>query len=248
MSKHLHGLIDVGVLEASGNTKGRSYSLRTFVNESMTLDLTPQLEEDSVWREFVLPHMEGLAPNVIDICQYGFTEMLNNVVEHSNSKQVQLEVGRNSVRVFLAVRDFGIGIFKKIQAHFALADARHALLELSKGKLTSEREAHTGEGIFFTSRMFDEFDISSGDLYFSRTNADADHWLIEVDDQSVWQGTTVFLEIHPRSGRQMREVFDRYTGEFDYDFSRTHVPIMLARYGEEQLVSRSQARRVLARI
>ena len=46
-----------------------------------------------------------------------------------------------------------------------------------------------------------------------------------------------------------REVFDRYSDQEsdDYDFSRTHVPLALAKYGKDQLVSRSQAKRVLAR-
>ena len=33
----------------------------------------------------------------------------------------------------------------------------------------------------------------------------------------------------------------------DYSFSRTHVPINLAQYGDEKLISRSQAKRALAR-
>ena len=31
------------------------------------------------------------------------------------------------------------------------------MLELSKGKLTTDSANHSGEGIFFTSRMFDVF-------------------------------------------------------------------------------------------
>ncbi len=50
------------------------------------------------------------------------------------------------------------------------------------------------------------------------------------------------------SQRTTTEVFDAYTsGEGEYGFSRTLVPVKLAQYGNEQLVSRSQARRVLAR-
>jgi hypothetical protein len=44
--------------------------------------------------------------------------------------------------------DHGVGIFEKIMKHFNLADAREALLELSKGKLTSDPRNHSGEGIF----------------------------------------------------------------------------------------------------
>jgi hypothetical protein len=55
------------------------------------------------------------------------------------------------------VRNDGICIFNKTAEDFNLDDERHAILELSKGKLTSDPSRHNGEGIFFTSRMFDDF-------------------------------------------------------------------------------------------
>jgi anti-sigma regulatory factor (Ser/Thr protein kinase) len=33
------------------------------------------------------------------------------------------------------------------------------MLELSKGKLTSEPDRHNGRGLFFTSRLADVFDL-----------------------------------------------------------------------------------------
>ena len=44
----------------------------------------------------------------------------------------------------------------------------------------------------------------------------------------------------------MRGVFDEFQGD-DFRFRKTHVPIKLGRYPNEQLVSRSQAKRILAR-
>ena len=44
--------------------------------------------------------------------------------------------------------DFGIGIFNKIQQGMNLLDERHAVLELTKGKLTTDPARHSGEGIF----------------------------------------------------------------------------------------------------
>ena len=47
----------------------------------------------------------------------------------------------------------------------------------------------------------------------------------------------------------MQEVFDKYISEFDEGgFSATHVPLKLAKYEGEQLVSRSQAKRLLVRV
>jgi hypothetical protein len=49
--------------------------------------------------------------------------------------------------------------------------------------------------------------------------------------------------------RTTKEVFDRYSSsKEDYSFSRTQIPVFLARYGDENLVSRSQAKRLLSRL
>ena len=56
------------------------------------------------------------------------------------------------------------------------------------------------------------------------------------------------MRVHPKSKRKLQEAFDKFaSGTGDYGFTRTHVPVTLARYGDENLVSRSQAKRLLAR-
>ncbi len=244
---HLGKLIDDGKVVATGKTKSRQYSLKLFVNEVYRLDVSPDFAEDVEWRKRILPVIGDVPPNVVDICQYGFTEILRNVADHSQSSKVAFGVSRDAIHIRLFVTDLGIGIFNKIQADFGLDDPRHALLELSKGKLTSNPQKHTGEGIFFTSRMFDEFCILSSSLFYSRENRGED-WLIEVEERNRRRGTYVDMEISPTSKRTIKQVFDRYSPDREsYGFTRTHIPIQLARYEGEQLVSRSQARRLLAR-
>jgi hypothetical protein len=140
--------------------------------------------------------------------------------------------------------DNGVGIFNKIQKELNLDDPLHAILELSKGKLTTDPARHSGEGIFFTSRMFDKFTVFSGKLFFSY-QGEID-WLLE-DNQEFSKGTGVILEISVSSKRTAQQVFDRFTTTGDYGFSKTHVPVFLAAYGDENLISRSQAKRLLTR-
>jgi len=129
-----------------------------------------------------------------------------------------------------------------------LDDERHAILELSKGKLTTDPARHTGEGIFFTSRMFDRFSLGSGQLFVGCRRGKGD-WLLE-DRDYTFEGTTVKLEIDPLSNRTTKEIFERYaTDQDDYAFSRTHVVVELGRqFPGEKMVSRSQAKRVMARL
>ncbi|MBQ1764469.1 MAG: STAS-like domain-containing protein, partial [Aquincola sp.] len=138
------------------------------------------------------------------------------------------------------------GIFRKIARALDLPDERQALLELSKGKFTTDPTRHSGEGVFFTSRMFDQFLIQANDLRYAHLSADLQDRLDEVADAA--DGTIVFMSIAADSTRTTREIFDQYTsGPDDFTFDKTVVPMRLAKYGTEQLVSRSQAKRLIAR-
>ncbi|MEX0804368.1 MAG: STAS-like domain-containing protein [Candidatus Binatia bacterium] len=245
--RQLRGLISRKLLTASGATKGKRYALAWINAKVFSYEITKELKEDNIWRTDMRPIFDGLKKNVLELCQYGFTEIFNNAIEHSESPRVITAVRMNPLYVDMRISDFGVGIFGKIQRALNLSDPRHALLELSKGKLTTDPSRHTGEGIFFTSRMFDEFSVLSDDLFY-RVTSGADGWLTQTETREAIEGSFLTMKVRLDSSRTLQEVFDRYSaGDSEFDFSRTHVPVDLARYGDEQLVSRSQARRVLAR-
>ena len=91
--------------------------------------------------------------------------MCNNAIDHSDGSLIIVSIKKTATTTEMLISDDGYGIFKKIQDAMGLLDERHSVLELSKGKLTTDPERHTGEGIFFTSRMFDLFDILSGGVF-----------------------------------------------------------------------------------
>jgi anti-sigma regulatory factor (Ser/Thr protein kinase) len=244
VNRHLRRLVEAGRITAKGATRRRRYELvRKTWNRAY--DLSGGLEEHVVWRDFAEPVLVDLSKNIHEICAYGFSEILNNAIEHSEGKTVEVSIVRSAVRVSMAVGDDGVGIYRKLCGQLGLEDERHAILELFKGKLTTDPR-HTGEGIFFTSRAFDSFTIWSGKLYFrSWQGTDMQY---EVREER--RGTAVTMGIGLPSTRRLKQVFDQFTAgeEGDYSFNVTHVPVALARYGEEHLVSRSQARRLLARL
>jgi anti-sigma regulatory factor (Ser/Thr protein kinase) len=241
--RHVTHLLELGLLTASGTTRNRVYIPKPLADFSIQLPLQG-LEEDKVWRSHVRPLLGSTPTNVIGICQYGFTEMVNNAIDHSEGTILTIQVKRTYKFIELRILDDGIGVFTKIQNELHLDDALHAILELSKGKLTTDSAHHTGEGIFFTSRMFDEFSMFSGRLFFAHMYAQ--DWLLE-DKKEIYNGTGVSLKISPKTSRTTQQVFEQYTTDEDHSFSKTNVPVFLAAYGDENLVSRSQARRLLAR-
>ena len=103
-----------------------------------------------------------LPENVRDIWCYGVTEMVNNAIDHSGSAQVHVSVRRNAVFTDGWVADDGKGIFLKIQRALGLYNAREAILELAKGKLTTDPVHHSGEGIIFASKVKEYFSVKPG--------------------------------------------------------------------------------------
>jgi len=238
-------MVEEGLVIASGTTKNKNYSLRPIVQREFSVEISSGVQEHKVWRDLIEPLTKDLRKNVIDICSYGFTEMFNNVIDHSEAKNAHIWFTRLPTKIRIIIADDGIGIFNKIVRDLGLEDHKHAILELSKGKLTTDPKHHTGEGIFFTSRTFDSFAILSGKLIFHRF--EGRDWLVEDRDLDIIKGNTiVVMEIKPNSEKKLKDVFDQFSTEEDYGFTKTIVPISLVKYGEENLVSRSQAKRLMA--
>ena len=246
VNKHLQRLTGEHALAESGKTRNRSYKLSSLVEWRAQYEIAPELAEDIVWTNEVRPVLGQLPDNVLDIWHYGFTEMFNNAIDHSGGTSILLNIKKTAVNTEMVMGDDGVGIFKKIQSALNLLDERHAILELSKGKLTTDPKNHTGEGIFFTSRMFDSFDILSGGVFFTHQFGDDKDWILERE--KLQTGTFVWMKLNNHTARTTKKIFDQYSSGEDYGFNKTVVPVKLAQYGGDKLISRSQAKRVLARV
>jgi anti-sigma regulatory factor (Ser/Thr protein kinase) len=183
--------------------------------------------------------------NVLDIWNYGFTEMFNNAKDHSEGSNIFVEIKKTAIRTEISIMDNGVGIFHKIQTAMNLLDERHAILELSKGKLTTDPSRHTGEGIFFTSRLFDRFYILAGGVYFSHQFDKPEDWILESNQSA---GTYLRMVLNNHTARISDKIFRQYASGDDFSFNKTVVPVVLAQYGDDKLISRSQAKRLLARV
>lgn len=247
VNKHLQNLVSEGAITPAGATRDRTYKLRTLQEWRQVYGIEPRLAEDVIWTRDVLPALGNMAENVREIWYYCFTEMANNAIDHSGSSEMSVHIVKTAANTQLALRDSGVGIFKKIETAMSFGDERHAILELSKGKLTTDPEKHTGQGLFFTSRLLDSFDILSGGVYFSHVfGEEEEDWILERPE--FHSGTAVFMKLNNHTARTAKAVFDQYSSKGDFGFIKTVVPVKLARYGNDQLISRSQAKRVLARV
>lgn len=239
----LKNLVAEGWLESSGGTRpafclGRNrFYVKTYP--------LPGIDEGMAWLHDFAPVFDVLPKNIAGIAEHGFTELVNNANDHSEGAAVTVLMSAKDGLLTLLIMDDGIGIFEKITKALNLPDRRLAILELSKGKFTTDPSKHSGEGIFFTSRMFDQFQIEANELHYDHDARDAHDWLLEMKRPDT--GTLLYMSIPLDSTRTTREVSDAYSGGEDYGFEKTVVPVRLAKIGNENLVSRSQAKRLVAR-
>ncbi|OGM91869.1 hypothetical protein A2755_00700 [Candidatus Wolfebacteria bacterium RIFCSPHIGHO2_01_FULL_48_22] len=200
------------------------------------------LSEDRIFQD--IQNSSGifikLPKNVRDIIAYAFTEMLNNAIEHSRSSGIVVLMQRNGGAVWFEVADRGVGIFKNIRAKRKLHNEMEAIQDLLKGKQTTLPKKHSGEGIFFTSKIADEFSIrgSGKKLIFNNKIND-----IFIKDMKPIQGTRVFFYIAVDSKKKLADVFKEYTDNL-FEFSKTRTKVHLYQI-DTAFISRSQARRVL---
>lgn len=248
LSVHLQSLIAAGKVVRSGTTRGAHYWLAsrapapTVIARTLRTD---NLDEDRVWEDVAarlnLPRL--LRPNVEALTRYAFTEMLNNAIEHSEADRCTIRFSLEAGTVSFEVRDPGIGAFHSIASKLHLPDEEAAMVELMKGRTTTQREAHTGEGIFFTSRVADRFVLRSHRIQLEWDSASED---VFVSTPRFLAGTQVRVEIRRDSRRRLEDVFGEFAPEeYEFQFQKTKVFVKLLR---RDYVSRSEARRLLANL
>jgi biotin operon repressor/anti-sigma regulatory factor (Ser/Thr protein kinase) len=246
LNRHLKTLIQKGSIVMEGNTRGARYSLSGsgFVPLRFKKQYAIQgLEEHVVLGEITLSLQlkKWLKKNVLQIIKYAFSEMLNNAIEHSNSDMCNVEFSIDQYTCTFTVRDFGIGIFQSICSKFCLADEVAAVGELTKGKTTTAKEKHTGEGVFFTSRCADVVHFRSHRIRLLFDNQKED---VFIEKKRMIRGTSVEFRIRRSSKRDLQSVLSEYApDEYDFQFEKTRVFVKLFR---REFISRSEARRLLA--
>jgi hypothetical protein len=120
-----------------------------------------------------------------------------------------------------------------------LASDFEAVQELSKGKRTTDRKRHTGEGIFFTSKAVDIFRLTSSGVRWTVDNLRHDTALGVVPASG---GTSVVCQIDPQTDRSLAGIFHEFSR--DHAFVKTRPVVKLFAIGTT-FVSRSEARRLL---
>lgn len=249
-------LVDEKKLIKLGSTRGAIYVTPKYLEEhvdDLPTRYSKKLQNKNLEEHKVLNDIERhfvpydkLSENIKSIFSYAFSEMLNNAIEHSESQKIHVSVDIRDHELNFTVDDFGIGVFKNVMQKRNLNNELEAIQDLLKGKTTTMPKLHSGEGIFFTSKVGDEFILDSYGYQLIINNKIDDVFVKKVQGQK--QGTKVTFRINTTSSRHLNDVFKKYTNvkeDSDYGFDKTEIRVKLYTQGGVH-ISRSQARRVLS--
>lgn len=248
LSQRLSPLIASGAVVKSGTTRGARYFIAKSAPAAREAARVIELrgaDESRVYDEMAarLRLASELRPNVASIVRYAFTEMLNNAVDHSHAARASVSFRVDASTVHFDVRDRGVGLFRSIADKLRLADEHAAMVELIKGRTTTMPEAHSGEGIFFTSRAADRFTLRSHSIGLEWDRARADTF---ASDERFLRGTLVTFAIRRDTRRSLEAVFAEFAPEdYDFRFEKTSIQVRLL---QPSYVSRSEARRLTANL
>jgi anti-sigma regulatory factor (Ser/Thr protein kinase) len=248
-------LVTEGKVVKIGGTRHAFYVSNPFLEENP--NLVPSLfkkryKNKSLEEHKVLANLEekfplilSLQENVRSIFTFAFSEMFNNAIEHSQSKNISIEIYIKNDKLSFIVLDSGIGVFRNIMNKKGLNSETEAIQDLLKGKTTTMPKSHSGEGIFFTSKSADLFTLDSFG-YQLIVNTKTEDTAIR-NTSKIKRGTKVTFEIEINSKKHLDQVFKKYTNlsdESDYGFDKTEIRVRLYTVGGIH-ISRSQARRIL---
>jgi len=249
-TKILKKLIDRGEIVKLGSTANARYTLPELRDDFDTGHIKQRLSNHNLKEHEVMesslvasPIFKQASENVQSILRYAFSEMLNNAIEHSGSSHIEVEIINDNPMVKFMVNDFGIGVFRNVMKKRGLHSELEAMQDLLKGKTTTNPKAHSGEGIFFTSKVADKFMLESFGHRLVVDNTIPDVFF--ADQKPSKKGTRVIFSINSRSKRHLSDVFEKFqSGPGQYDFDRTEIQVRLFTLGTIY-ISRSQARRIL---
>ncbi len=248
LSVHIRNLVEAGKVVRSGTARGARYMIRgraptpTIVSHALRIR---GLDEARVWNALAtgLNLRQALRRNVEAIAHYAFTEMLNNAIEHSRAPRCSVRFRLDPGLLSFEVRDPGIGVFHSIASKLRLDGEHTALVELLKGRTTTMRKAHSGEGIFFTSRAGDRFVLRSHRIQVEWSRIKDD---VFVSNPRFLKGTSVSFMIQRNSRHQLETVFAEFAPEeYDFRFQKTRVLVKLL---QRDYVSRSEAKRLIVNL
>ena len=254
VKRYIKEALDNGIIEYAAGEKESYRLIEKEYRTRVSLE-TEMPEEDVLLQQYIMPYLTGCNEKARVIWQYCGAEILNNAIEHSRGTQIEIIVTNNALNTTVVISDDGAGVFSTLTEYMAGNGWDHprledALVELYKGKITCDSRNHSGEGIFFSSKMMDSFVLWSDSLILKWGCQDEPEIVkshLATYAARIWkESTMVMMTLENETEREASQIFDTYA-DVDEGFMRTRIPVKEACITGEP-VARSQARRICHRL
>lgn len=153
VKRYIQDALKNGIIMASGEKQCGYHLIEQVYCAEVDLCVN-SLEEDKLFKDCIAGHLGRCNDAARRIWQYACSEILNNAIEHSRGKKLYIEVRTNWLCSKVIILDDGVGVFQTLLEYMSGSGWNNpriedALVELYKGKITSDATCHSGEGIFF---------------------------------------------------------------------------------------------------
>ena len=243
----LSAMVKRGELEHEGAGRGSRFRRRDLLTYHYELN---GLTEDAAWWESKseltrrdLKEFDN--PNIMPLLNFTFTEMVNNAIDHSRGSTLDVHWYVDPNYIAFDAVDNGVGAFKNMASERGLPSEFDAIGEISKGKQTTAPHAHSGLGIYFSSRMANLFVLTSGNLSWMVDNRRNDFAVEWLDRPRL--GTLVRCEFDVDTTQTTLEAFNSMSVPGKPGMQRTTIRVSLFQRNDT-FISRTEAKRLAAEL
>lgn len=233
-------LIRMGLFEFLGVDPGRQITEHESAGRFVPLTQIRNNAELKTTITELVPLLHA-PPEVAAPIKYVFSEMVRNVLEHSDSPVgavVCAQYFRKSNRISIGIADAGIGVRGSMSRFHPVVDARNAVeLALRPGisgatPKIGGNEFNAGAGLFFTKSIAalsrNYFLIYSGNAAFKLMKTrESDTLMLNADPQfdrhrfmtgiPTWPGTIVGIDINVQEGQNFADLLDKIRSAYSID-------------------------------
>jgi DNA-binding transcriptional ArsR family regulator len=190
-NRHLDALVEAGVLEQEGATRSKEYRLRRSSRLNRELRVTPVLNPDRLWDDYVSPVLAHDRAAIRDLCRGAFGELVRNVMQHAQATWINVSFEMTARHIEFAVADDGKGIFDRLAERVGAGATEAATL---MRRHAEDRSLHfPAAHLLLLARNFEWFEMASAGVvltYYAAT----DSWSI-AHAQPLAPGTRISLRL-----------------------------------------------------
>lgn len=239
---HLNALRDEGFVRLVGQGRSAKWERSFSARFQWSRAVAEERDESALWAEIknaIATDLADISEQTLKVLDYTVTEILNNAIDHSEGSVIAVQISFEPDNISVIVIDDGIGAFRKVREHFKLPNDLEAIAHIAKGQQTTAPSAHSGQGLYFSSRMVDFFEVEAVGRLWKVDNLREDSTVASTVGRL---GTRVTMRTSRNGTLTPKDVFDRHSIE-EFEFDRGTFRVSLVSHGRE-FISRSEAKRL----